>query len=371
MVWACLSLIGVGFAAALPLTWVCRAAAGRLGQLDAPGERKIHDRPIPATGGVAIVLATVGAMGLALAGAWLAPGRWWAAAAGGAVVEHLPGVRAQTPMAVGVLGAMLILHVLGLVDDRRGLGAGVKLAVQVAVAGAVAWGLGIRTLTLLGPVASIGLTAVWIVAMTNAFNMLDNMDGLSGGVAAICGAVLLGCALMGGQWFVAGLLALLVGSLLGFLVFNFPPASIFMGDGGSLVVGFTLAVGSVRLTYVGVEPALGASGAGAHWWAVFTPIVVMAVPLYDLVSVTGIRLAQGRNPLVGDTQHFSHRLVRRGLSRRAAVIVIYACTASTALGGLLLGRVPGWAAAIVVAQVGMVLLTLGLLERARGGGPEA
>lgn len=304
-------------------------------------------------------------MAIVLAAAWAMPVSWWAGWSG-PIAEHVPGLRSRTPLAGAVLAGMLLLHVTGLIDDRRDLGAGVKLLVQLGVAAVISAVFGVRLLTLVGPIGSVLLTVVWLVAMTNAFNMLDNMDGLSGGVAAICGAVLMGCALLSGQWFVAGLLGLLVGALLGFLAFNFPPASIFMGDGGSLVVGFTLAVASVRLTYV----APGATGeglaAGDHWWAVFTPIVVMAVPLYDLVSVVAIRLGQGRSPLVGDTQHFSHRLVRRGLSRRAAVVVIYACTLATALGGMLLGRIAGWAAGIVVIQTAMVLVVLALLERERG-----
>jgi len=105
----------------------------------------------------------------------------------------------------------------------------------------------------------------------------------------------------------------------------------------------------------------------AHWWAIFTPLVVLAIPLYDLVSVTAIRLSQGRSPFVGDTQHFSHRLVKRGLSRPAAVIVIYACTLATGLGGVMLGRIPGWAAALVVVQTLAILTVLALLERSGFG----
>jgi UDP-GlcNAc:undecaprenyl-phosphate/decaprenyl-phosphate GlcNAc-1-phosphate transferase len=152
-----------------------------------------------------------------------------------------------------------------------------------------------------------------------------------------------------------------VGATLGFLVFNFPPASIFMGDGGSLVLGFVLAFCAVRLTYAELPPG---DESGWQWWAVFTPVVVMAIPLYDLVGVTLIRWSQGRSPLVGDTQHFSHRLVKRGLSRPAAVAVIYACTAATGVGGILLGHVPGWAAVMVVVQTALILLVLGLLEKA-------
>jgi len=367
MVLLCLAIMAVGLAFGLPLTWIMRASAARFGQLDAPGERKIHDRPIPATGGVAIVAALVLPIALVLAAAWWAPTSWWSAVHSG-VVEHLPGMRDRTPLAGWLALAVMILHVVGLIDDRRDLGAAPKLIVQVLAAALVVALGGIRTLEMFGPVASVVLTILWFVVITNAFNFLDNMDGLSGGVALICAGIFLAAALMGGQWFIAAVLALLVGELLGFLRFNFPPASIFMGDGGSLVVGFVLAFCSVRLTYAEIPPQHMAE---ATWWAVFTPVVVLAVPLYDLASVTLIRLSQGRSPFRGDTQHFSHRLVRRGLSRSAAVIVIYACTLATGLGGVLLGRVPAWAAALIVIQTLMILLVLALLERgSRAGGPE-
>lgn len=358
-----LSLIAGAFAIACPLTWAMRRVAARLGQLDAPGDRKIHDRPIPATGGVAIFWAIAGPILAGLAITALVPADTFAALAP-AVVDHLPGIADQTPMALAFVGALLLLHVTGLVDDRRDLGPFVKLAVQVVPAALMVVAFDVRILELLetmmhptaGYALSVAASILWFVAITNAFNFLDNMDGLSGGVAMICAAILLGIALISGQWFIAAVLALVVGSLLGFLVFNFPPASIFMGDGGSLVVGFTIALCAVRVTYY--DPAVGSA-----WWAVFTPVVVLAVPLYDFVSVTLIRLSQGKSPFKGDTQHFSHRLVRKGLSRRSAVMVIWAATLATGLGGVLLGRVPAWGAALLVAQTAVILLVIALLER--------
>ncbi len=358
MVLACLAMIAVGLALGLPLTHIVRGAAARLGQLDAPGERKTHDRPIPATGGIAIVAAAVAPIAAALAAAWFAPHHVGRIVPDLAV--HLPGMRDQTPMAGWLALGVGLLHVVGLIDDRFILPAAPKLAAQLVAAAIVVVFADTRTLEMLGPVPSIALTIGWFVVITNAFNFLDNMDGLSGGVALVCAAIFLVCALLGGQWFIAALLALLVGALLAFLRFNFPPASIFMGDGGSLVVGFILAFCSVRLTYASI-PAQRV--ADAAWWGLFTPLVVLAVPLYDLTSVTLIRLAQGRSPFRGDTQHFSHRLVRRGLSRPAAVAVICACTLATGLGGVLLGRVPAWAAALIVVQTLLILLVLALLER--------
>ena len=283
-------------------------------------------------------------------------------------------------MALALVVSMTILHVLGLVDDRRGLGPIVKLVVQLIVAVALATLFDMRILQFLGgfgplgSVACIGLSVLWIVAITNAMNLLDNMDGLSGGVGAIISGLYLAATLINGQWFVAALSALLLGALVGFLAFNFPPARVFMGDAGSLVVGLLLAVISIRTTYVQADAdqttatvgtAASDYGPNAAWYGLLMPLIVMAIPLYDLTSVTLIRLAQGRSPFVGDHQHFSHRLVDRGMSRRTAVIVIWLCTLATGLGSVILGRLEGWQAAFIGAQTAAVIAVLILLERAR------
>ena len=355
MISACLLLMIVSGVVSLVLTGVMRAVGRRIGHLDRPGLRKIHDRPVPVTGGIAIFLTLVTFTLAALAAAWWLPTDTWARVAPGAVA-HLDGMRAQTPMALALMVGWVILHVVGLIDDRRDLGPFAKLAAQLLAAFVLVVWFNVRLMEHAPPIVSIVLTIFWFLTIINAFNFLDNMDGLSGGVATICAAILMAAALVNGQWFIAGMLALLIGALVGFLVFNLPPASIFMGDAGSLIVGLTLAFCSVRITYY--DPARG-----TQWWAVLTPLVVLAIPLYDLVSVTLIRLSRGASPFVGDTQHFSHRLVRRGLSRRAAVGVIWACTLATGLGGVMLGRVSGPQACLIVAQTAAVLLVLVLLER--------
>ncbi len=361
MTHAALATISIAFLLALPLTWLMRRVAARVGQMDAPGERKIHDRPIPATGGVAMFWAIIMPIVVMLAAAWWAPAEWWQRVVP-AAVDHLPGARSQTTMALLLIGSLFVLHVVGLVDDRRNLGPYVKLLIQIGAAAALVIGAQVRLFEWWGAPISIVLTILWFVVITNAFNFLDNMDGLSAGVATICASILLAVALLGGQYFIAAVLGLTVGALLGFLVFNFPPASIFMGDGGSLVIGFLLAFCSVRVTYY--NPAAG-EAFGSFRWGVFTPLVVLAIPLYDLTSVTIIRLLQGKSPFQGDTQHFSHRLVKRGLSRPAAVIVIYACTLATGIGGVMLGRLTEtWQAGLVIVQTLAVLLVLALLERA-------
>jgi UDP-GlcNAc:undecaprenyl-phosphate GlcNAc-1-phosphate transferase len=367
----------IGFAVALPATWAARAFGRRLNALDGggvAGQVKEAPRRVPNTGGIGIFLG----VGVCLAGAILALTTGLAEALTESIPEikpHLPGLIRRLPEAATLLAGLLVLHIIGVVDDRRPLGPLSKLAAMLLISGAVVTLTNTRLLELLdhyplGYAASVGLTILWIVIVTNACNFLDNMDGLSGGVGAICASALLASALVAQQWFVACLLALVIGVLLGFLVFNFPwkgsGASVFMGDGGSLVIGFLLAFLSIRITWVGTTADGGATaGLGAPGWAVLTPLIVLAVPLYDFASVTLIRLSQGRSPFVGDLQHFSHRLVRHGLSRRAAVLVIYGCTAVTGIGAISLPRLDAWQAALVGAQTLLVLMVIALYEWAR------
>jgi UDP-GlcNAc:undecaprenyl-phosphate GlcNAc-1-phosphate transferase len=197
------------------------------------------------------------------------------------------------------------------------------------------------------------------------------MDGLTGGVAAIAGSFFLAAALVHQQWFIAAALALLVGACVGFLTLNFPSrlagpdsrASIFMGDGGSLVVGFTLAFLTVRTTFIPTSPA--GLAITNNWYGVLMPLLVLAVPLYDFTSVCIIRLRAGRSPFVGDLNHLSHRLHRLGLSRRDAVLVIYGLTAITSIGGVALGSLEPWQAVMVGGQTLLVLLILALFEARR------
>ena len=366
MLTACLLLIPLALMISLPLTRLCRGAAHRMGHLDTPEGRKLHARPMPVTGGIAIFWAIIGPMLAGLAALWLMPEETWQRVLPG-VVEHLPYVKSHTGLAVALLGSVGALHAMGIVDDRKNLGPMGKLAIQFVAAIVLAVAFELRVMEFLGVLPSAALAVLWLVVITNAMNFLDNMDGLSAGVATISAAIMLAIALMGAQWFVAAVLALMIGALLGFLWFNFPPASIFMGDAGSLVIGFLLAFCALRLTYVEMEPGAVAS---SSWWALFTPVVVLAIPLYDLTSVCVIRIRKGISPFQGDRRHFSHRLVNRGLSERAAVGTIYACALATGIGGILLGRVPGWAAALVVAQIAAILLVLALMEFAGNGNGE-
>jgi UDP-GlcNAc:undecaprenyl-phosphate GlcNAc-1-phosphate transferase len=385
-------LLGLtSFAISWAATFAMKRLAPKLGFVDKPGGRKIHANPKPLGGGVAIFWAFVLPMfvGLMLIHFIDPPVHEKTFNAGDAdgiqsflrsatqpspfpisnvtvrvpvqpITNYWLGVRQQTPMALTFIGALLVMHVMGIFDDRKALGPYVKLVVQLVAAAALVIPFKqARVLTALGPTVSIMVSILWITAITNAFNFLDNMDGLSAGIAAVCTVAFLVAALSIAQWFVAGSLALLLGALLGFLCFNFPPATIFMGDSGSLVVGFILGVLTIRTTYL-----LPGENFGAGWYAVFAPIIVLAVPLYDLIVVSIIRIGRGKSPFVGDTNHFSHRLVARGMSKRTAVLCLYLITAATAVAAILLPHVHStWAAMLIFAQTLLILGVVALLEQ--------
>jgi UDP-GlcNAc:undecaprenyl-phosphate GlcNAc-1-phosphate transferase len=331
--------------------------AHRFGMVDLPGRHKTHRRPTPLLGGCAIFAAILlpSMLAISLAAVWAETGApsWL----GRELAVHLPGAASKAPQAVGIFACAFVLHVVGLIDDRKNLGPWLKLLAQAGVCTAAATLLDVRVLTAAGEAVSILATIFWLMAITNAFNFLDNMDGLSAGVAGICSAALLGASSGIGQLFVSGWLCVLLGALAGFLPYNFPPARVFMGDAGSLVIGFLLGVVSCLTTYV--RP-----GQTYYLYGMFVPLVLMAVPLYDMVTVIVLRLRARRSPMVGDRRHFSHRLMRRGMSQRAAVLTIYLCTAGTAIAASLLTHVDDVGAILVFAQTIAILSIVALLESA-------
>ncbi len=218
------------------------------------------------------------------------------------------------PQLLGILIAATAVSLLGIWDDRRRLGPMVKLAGQMGAAAFLA-GSGTQVLLFADPLPNYVITIIWTVGITNSLNLLDNMDGLSGGVAAVASAVFLVLAILHGQYLVAILSAALLGACLGFLRYNFNPASIFMGDGGSLFLGFILAAVGVRLRFPG-QPTM-------ITWMV--PVLVLGVPLFDTLLVVVSRLRRGLNPLTTPGRdHLSHRLVALGMTQRQSVLLIYA-----------------------------------------------
>jgi UDP-GlcNAc:undecaprenyl-phosphate GlcNAc-1-phosphate transferase len=313
------STLVLSFACPFLIAWVLTAGlirwAPRLGLVDYPSVRKVHTHPTPRGGGLAIFIALV-------LTAWLI-----------SPLSPLP----SSFFRLLLLGLCVV--VLGLADDLRPLPWQVRLCVQAGVAVAA-------VLVSLPPTGwSVRVLAVlWIVGLINAFNMLDNMDALSGGVAWIAAGFLVVAGVMlhwsGADHSVASVLPylMLMGALSGFLWFNAPPARIFMGDAGSTFLGFILAVG-------GIDAALRDAG---HPWSWAVPLCIFAVPCYDLVSVVLLRLRQGRSPFHADKQHLSHRLVQRGCSSPVAVRLIYVLALASGVAGLLLYFVASWTGAVLV-----------------------
>jgi len=252
--------------------------------------------------------------------------------------------------------SVAVLFALGLWDDSKHLGPFVKLAVQFAVAIVAAAFGDIRVEFFIeSKIIATILSAVWIVLIINAFNFLDNMDGASAGIAVITSSILFVAAALSGQILVGGLALVFIGTLLGFLVFNFPPAKIFMGDAGSLVVGFFVALLSLRITYYHEAQS-------RQWYPVLMPLIVMAVPLYDFISVMVLRISQGKSPFVGDTQHFSHRLKRHGRTDTQTVLTLYLATFCTGLGSTFLYQVNRIGAALILIQTISVLFIIAVFE---------
>ncbi|MFO0901567.1 MAG: MraY family glycosyltransferase [Pirellulales bacterium] len=344
-------------------TWGMRRFAPRWGLVDLPAARKVHTTPTPLGGGVGIWCGVVGTFALGeLALLLLSSRPEWATLAPESLRVHLPGIRQQTTSLWVLLAGGTVLSILGLLDDRRGLPWKLRLFVQVAVAGVIVTFQGLKLTAFIGiPAVTWVLSVLWIVGLINSFNMLDNMDGLSGGIAVVSASVL--CAVMllapdpetqRPQWFVAGFLIVLVGAISGFLWHNRPPARIFMGDAGSYFIGFYLATATLLATYAGYQ--------SPRPHAIFAPLCVMAVPLYDMITVIWIRIREGRSIFQADKCHLSHRLVDLGLTKVQAVLTIYLLSLTCGLGALLLHRVDFVGAVLILLLVTCVLVLIAILE---------
>jgi len=269
-------------------TPLARQLGRRLGILDQPNARKIHSIPIPRLGGAAIYAAFL----LALI---------------------FFGDRFYVNQVVGIFLGATLVSFLGLWDDRQPLPAWVKLLGQIAAA-LILLLSGVQIAVLRHPLLNGAATILWVVFITNSLNLLDNMDGLAGGVAAIAAAFFLLLAAMSGQYLVGALAAALLGACIGFLVYNLNPATIFMGDSGSLFIGFMLAAVGIKLRFP--------DNVDFVTWMV--PVLVLGLPIFDTTLVIISRLRRGKNPLTTPGKdHISHRLARLTGSNREAVLICY------------------------------------------------
>ncbi|MDQ2654129.1 MAG: undecaprenyl/decaprenyl-phosphate alpha-N-acetylglucosaminyl 1-phosphate transferase [Chloroflexota bacterium] len=321
--------VALAFLVSLAATYGVRLAARRFDWLDHPSRRKLHTNPVPLMGGIAMYSAFVVAVPVAHSRTVLEEG------------------------AVVLAGATLLL-VTGIIDDRRGMRPFVKLLAQVGAALLLIVG-GVQISIFTNDLVNACLTIFWIVGICNAMNLLDNMDGLSGGVAAIACASFAVLAGLNGQIWVSVVAAVLFGAILGFLWFNWNPATIFMGDAGSLLLGFLLAVLAIKLRFPGLEPERA-------WIA---PLLVLIVPIADTSLVTISRLRRGVSISSGGRDHISHRLLKLGLTVRQAVGLLYAAALAGGVSAVLVTTVePDFMAAILIASVTiMVLIAVTALER--------
>ena len=313
-------IVAAALALALGGTPVARRLAHQFGVLDQPNARKVHVKPTPLLGGVAIYSAFV----LALL---------------------FLGDRFYVNQVVGIFVGASFVSFLGLVDDSRGLHPLIKLGGQI-VAALILVLSGVYADIFPGNGLDVALTVLWVVGITNAMNLLDNMDGLSGGLAAIAAAFFMVLAGLSHQYLVGALAAALLGACIGFLRYNFNPASIFMGDSGSLFLGFVLAATAIKLRFP--------SNVVLVTWMI--PVLVLGLPIFDTTLVFISRLRRGLNPLTTPGKdHISHRLARlMGGSRREAVLTCYLLAGAFGLIAIFLTQ----AAILEAYAVGLTMLSI-------------
>ena len=354
-----LEFLSVGFLVsaifACAVTPLIRKWAPALGLIDLPGHRKVHVLPTPRGGGIAIFVGIfIPILALSIFGLLGEHTRFQGLQDIAAELGN--DSRRLIQMSSIAIGA-IVLFLTGLADDRWNLSWKFRLVLQLSVAVGVVMA-GVRATVFVDqPWFGFAATVLWILVLTNAMNFLDNMDALSAGIGLIASLIFAGIMVVMVRtptMSVALPLVLLAGALMGFLFWNRPPASIFMGDCGSNLIGFLLATLTVTGTFY-------ESTGSRH--VMLAPLCVMAVPLYDFCTVILIRLSQRRSPFHGDKSHFSHRLVELGMRPAHAVLTIHLTTAMTGLGGLLLYKVPDWAGAtLVVALIFCVLAIIAILE---------
>jgi UDP-GlcNAc:undecaprenyl-phosphate GlcNAc-1-phosphate transferase len=318
----------------LLVTPVAARLARRLGILDHPSEQKFHRDATPYLGGAALAAGLV-AIGFLTTGA-------------------------SAQVFVILLGG-LVLAVWGLMDDWVTVRPSVKLLVQ-ASAGVALWFADVRAGLFGVEALDLALTVLWVVAVTNALNLLDNMDGLTAGVSAVAAFTFFAIAAARGDYLVASFALAVAGASLGFLRHNLPPATIFLGDAGALMLGFLLAALGLKLDLVGENGFVRSA----------VPVLILGVPFFDMVLVIVDRL-RGRRPVFrGGTDHSSHRLSALGLSHGAVAAVIVAAEAigcALAVTLLEVGFDPAVAIAIVTGLIAIALLVLLLRVRPSVAGP--
>ena len=310
---------------------------------------KIQIRNVPYGGGLGMAIAMGVAIGF---------GFWF-----GGMTQIGGDVAADHGGLWGIGAGAVLLLMIGAWDDRQPLPARLKLLLQCVAAAVSVWGSDLAIDSLRAwPVLAYGLAGLWLVVITNAFNLLDHADGLSASVALVCACVILSGALMAGDIGLAMIMSCLIASLAGFLVWNLPPARIYMGDAGALPLGHLVGCGTLAVTF---WPSTAQTGS---WLAIFAPLVITAIPLFDTGVVIIKRLRRGQPIMKGDRNHICHRLGRLGLSPLTALAVVVALQVALAASVLQLRTGDLAAGLIALAQNAAILVAILLLETARDHG---
>jgi len=308
------------------LTPMALRYAIRANVLDQPGEHKSHKVAVPYLGGLAIVVTFVIAVIL---------------------MSVLRPPHTGRGELLGVLTIAVLLSAVGLIDDLRQVSPLWRLIAEVSAA-SIVWSLGNGTAVTTVEAVDLILTVLWFVGVTNAFNLLDNMDGLAAGLAAISSMTVFAVAGANGQFLVAGLAVALAGCTVGFLRLNFHPARIYMGDGGSLFIGFLVAYLGIKLRFE-----------GGRLVSTLVPIFACSAAVFDTSLVVISRIRAGRNPFQGGQDHVSHRLVKLGLSVPAAVCTIYLGAVGVGILSFAISRLEPVSAFLLAGLVGAILTVVG------------
>jgi UDP-GlcNAc:undecaprenyl-phosphate/decaprenyl-phosphate GlcNAc-1-phosphate transferase len=322
-----LVVIAISYLTCALLTPVARKLALFLGVVDLPDKRKSHSKPVPLLGGLAILASMI----LVVWGSlfWLPVLR--SSPMFSFFFKSLNDLSLYVivkPKLWALFAGAVLVAALGIIDDVKGVGFSpiFKLASQIVAAIFLLLAGVYIDLLSFAPWLSMILSVVWIVGITNSFNLLDNMDGLSSGTALICSSIFLTLAIIKGEFFIALMLSAMIGSIAGFFQFNIRGGYIFMGDGGSLLLGFLLGAVSLMSRYW--DPA------DTSIFPILAPIIILGLPLFDTISVIVIRLRERRSIFIGDHAHLSHRLVRIGMTKRQAVYFNFLMALSIASNAL-------------------------------------
>ena len=319
----------VPFLLSVLLTPLVKVIASKLGIVARPKEDRWHKKVVPLLGGTSIYVSFLIS--------WLL---------------FLP----KSSMPLGLIVGATSIFILGLIDDIKGLSPQNKIIGQIVCASlAVIFGVIIKIIPL--PIVAIPLTILWIVGIANAFNLLDNMDGLSNGVAVIAAMTLFVCSLMLKNYEIANASLILAGATLGFLPYNFYPAKIFMGDCGAMFIGFALACLTIEGTW---------KQASNLFIVLFTPVLALAVPIFDTVFVTITRKIDGISIAKGGKDHTSHRLVFLGLPEKKAVIILYVISVLFGLAALASLYLKIYISAVIIALLLISFFAFGIFLNQSG-----